>query len=1125
MESTQQYTPENASFVPQTLNGNHTDASISYEEYKALESGFLEEKRKLEDRMWLDSNMSQFDEILRQNYDSSLRKFSEKVITHIAKITGAVYGAFFTVDYDTKTVNATGGYACTVETMDRTTFNLGEGLVGQVAKSKELLCLDNVETQLDSSLGRISACFLAISPLIFSDRVYGIIELTTLSKLKPRYIVLLERMSRSIAAVLQSLINNQRTKELLIESLQQSEDFKTQREELLKRDAALHTLREQLQMKEQELQKLIGNFESNETGISIEGFSKLNGELLIAQTALEQMRADWQKQQNEIAALTDSKDKYESTENTIEKQEQQIKDLKESLHWKHEEIERQGNVLQERKQDIEKLQNAILENENENKRFLEEIIRQEKNLQQKEQALASLHTQLQETVANAHIPAEISQLQNLLQQKETLYQQLQQTLETERLNYVEQEESMQKIIAENDNKSTEFANLEQQWAVQTQIWQAWQQTAQEHEAELKALQTSIIADKALIDNFQAEYTTLKTTFETEVAFGQNIETQLNQLKDEYHTQQNELATLKEEATQHDSILKGLREELRQREAETQQHQREIQELNTRLSKKEDELLVTQYMLNQMQSNPLINRETERLNKELETKDLEIKKLQNRLPDTANTEQDRIEQTNIEQANNEQINKFLGEIAEQQEEIAQMQEEVKRYTEAFESVNESYETASEDLENVKQYATIKENEVEHLQKLLQEAQIQNQEAPEISNLVAELREKDTLAKELAEKLSAYSAPDSYIQTQYNNIQQKIKDLEIVQQHLADRETELDYLKETIETQKEQLTQTQTQTHPTQTRENQADRSKEQEELAQLRNQIEAKQQEMRRRESELADLFNKINTAFAMLEIDMAGKVLSVNNKLLFHLGLSVDEMLYQDFNKFIKYAETNEYKQVWQELTSVGATQIINDFVMIGRKDREIKMNVTFIPILDATGKPYEIIQLVNFLIDTEDERDKKMVYSGNYTEINTENIADTAVLTTQKIETQITNEIESFDEEREIFKAIQNSFMLIELDTEGKVINANHQIALCLGYEEAELIGKLYTTLLHEDEQDSGNYQDILSHLGSGHYATEVLTYVGKEMEKITLRSYFNPLKDSDDKTRKVLVMSQYIH
>jgi PAS domain S-box-containing protein len=1119
---TQQNSTDVATIVPQGMNGNHNDVSISYEEYKALETGFLEEKRKLEDRMWLDSNMSRFDEILRQNYDSSARKFSDKVVHYMAKVTGAVHGAFFTVDYETHTVNATGGYACTVETMDRTTFNFGEGLVGQVAKSKEIMTLDNVETQLDSSLGRISACFLTILPLVFNDRVYGIVELTTLNKLKPRYIILLERMSRSVAAVLQSLLNNQKTKELLIESLNHSEEFKKQHEEVRRRDEMIQALRDQLQLKEQEIQQLLGSFKQNEAGISAETFANLNSELLTAQNALEQMRQEWQAQQGEITQLTSLQNEYNAQIEKLKEQEQKIKDLTESLHWKHEEIERQGNSLQERKQEIERLQHDLTEKENENKRFLEEIIRQEKSLQQKEQTLANLHTQLKDTVANAHVPAEMSQLKEALQQKENLLQELKHALELEHLNYVEQAESVTKVGEEADQKATALQNLEQQWSVQTQIWQSWQETAHEREAELKTLQAEKIEKDTLIAQLQAD-------FAQKEAFAQELEKQVSQLQEDYQAQQTVLNSLKEEREQKDQELQTIKDELarskgsdEQFKAQISQYQREMQELQTRLTKKEDELLVSQYMFNQMQANPLLSKETERLTNELEKKEQEIKQLQ-----TMIAREDIKPRTSEDNslASNEKTSEY-------QETIEHLQMEINRYTEAYEALNKSYEETAEDLNNVKQYAELKEGEVEHLQKLLQEAQeAEPQDVPEISNLVAELRQKESEVEELEEKLKAYQSPDSYIQKQYENIQQKIKDLEIVQQHLADREAEITYLRESLEAEKDRVAQN----HTARVEENSVALHQAQEELKQLRNQIEFRQEEVRRREGELASLFNKINNAFAMLEISMEGRILSANNKMLFLLGLASEEMILEEYTKFLKpeFVFSNQYKQIWSELSKVGATQIVEELIMTGRKEREVKMSVTFVPILDKDGKPYQIIQVVNFLTN-EEVGYTKMVYNDDISELaetgttleatNVETSVPENVATETPAIAQVAETLE-FDEEREIFKAIQNSFMLLELDTHGNITDANHQIALCLGYSEQELVGKLHASLLHEDEQDSEGYQDILSHMSEGHYATEVLTYIGKEGEKIRLRSYFNPLKDKDEKTRKVLVMSQYVH
>ena len=162
---------------------------------------------------------------------------------------------FFVANQEEKTLKAVAGYTCTPQTMDRAKFNFGEGLIGQVAKSKELLTLDNIETQLDSSIGRINACYLIVVPLVFNDTVYGIIELNTIKKIAPRYLSLIKRASTNIATALQSIINNQKNKKLLIDSLEQFEDFKAQKQELENKEAELKKIQWQLHQKELELEK------------------------------------------------------------------------------------------------------------------------------------------------------------------------------------------------------------------------------------------------------------------------------------------------------------------------------------------------------------------------------------------------------------------------------------------------------------------------------------------------------------------------------------------------------------------------------------------------------------------------------------------------------------------------------------------------------------------------------------------------------------------------------------------------------------------------------------------------------------------------------------------------------
>jgi PAS domain S-box-containing protein len=346
---TEKYSKETSEL---TAEGLGDKIHISYADYKALEQGYIEERRKMEDRIWLDQNVSRMDEVLRDNNDTSVRKFAENIINYMARLTGAVHGAFFVVDEDTQGVEAQAGYATTLETMARTHFKMGEGLVGQVAKSKEMLALDDVETQVDSSLGRINASFLIIAPLVFNNGIYGVIELTILSKLKPRYLILIERVSRNIAAGLQSILNNQKTKQLLIEGLQQFEDFKTQTEKLQQIEQELELAKNQLINKEEELNNLKAQSPDNEANnSSTEAWQQHNAEV-------EQLAQEL----NELKTLIQQKE-FENQQlihrlRTVEEVREAVDDI-----TQHDKFRQQAQELEQTKDFLKEIQWQLTQKE------------------------------------------------------------------------------------------------------------------------------------------------------------------------------------------------------------------------------------------------------------------------------------------------------------------------------------------------------------------------------------------------------------------------------------------------------------------------------------------------------------------------------------------------------------------------------------------------------------------------------------------------------------------------------------------------------------------------------------------------------------------------------------------
>ncbi len=218
------------------------------EEVAELQAQLLQKQQVMEARMWIDALLSKFDDILRNLYDKSVEEFADAIIFEVAKISQALRGVFYNLD--NHQLRAVAGYACTVNSLHKSTFEIGEGLIGQAVKSKEYICWDNLPPQnlaVTSSAGRISAKTVMVLPLMFNEKVYGVIELLFIKPLEDKYKELLNRLGRNIATMLQSIQASTKTKALLRESMLQAEALQSAEAELRQNMEKIQATQEEIQ--------------------------------------------------------------------------------------------------------------------------------------------------------------------------------------------------------------------------------------------------------------------------------------------------------------------------------------------------------------------------------------------------------------------------------------------------------------------------------------------------------------------------------------------------------------------------------------------------------------------------------------------------------------------------------------------------------------------------------------------------------------------------------------------------------------------------------------------------------------------------------------------------------------
>jgi len=266
------------------------------------------QRQELEYRLWLDSTLTQFDDLLRLNFNRDLEDFSDVVIFHIAKLLNAVKASFFTVDNDDQTIIVSGTYGVLAKNMPHRTFEVGEGPVGQVVKSKEMLYFEDLpmyNSVVTTSLASLNSTFLIITPLIFNDVVYGVIETSHLKRPEQKYLDLLERLSKNIASMLQSIQANQKTKLLLQEAQLQAEMLRSQEEEMRQNMEELTATQEEMERKQKELERANKKMKQNEEVLK-KAFSKMREQEQAMREALDKankMEVETQSTMEEMRAV------------------------------------------------------------------------------------------------------------------------------------------------------------------------------------------------------------------------------------------------------------------------------------------------------------------------------------------------------------------------------------------------------------------------------------------------------------------------------------------------------------------------------------------------------------------------------------------------------------------------------------------------------------------------------------------------------------------------------------------------------------------------------------------------------------------------------------------------------
>ncbi len=222
----------------------------------------------------------------------------------------------------------------------------------------------------------------------------------------------------------------------------------------------------------------------------------------------------------------------------------------------------------------------------------------------------------------------------------------------------------------------------------------------------------------------------------------------------------------------------------------------------------------------------------------------------------------------------------------------------------------------------------------------------------------------------------------------------------------------------------------------------------------------------------------IRKSQAVIEFSMDGTVLDANDNFLNALGYTLEEIKGKHHSMFVEeaYGRSADYREFWAKLNR--GEYVADEFKRIGKGGKEVWIQASYNPILDADGKPFKVVKYA--------------------TDITQQKLANA------DFQGQIA--------------AIKKAQAVIEFSMDGTVLDANENFLKALGYTLGEIKGKHHSMFVDAAYGRSADYKEFWAKLNRGEYVADEFKRIGKGGKEVWIQASYNPILDLNSKPFKVV-------